>query len=296
MRPALRAALLAALLLPAAAEAGEAPPAVTLHPSAEGALAEALRARPRVVAFGEYHQTHATVKLTSPLRRFTEQLLPGLAPRAADIVVETWVTQGQCGKQEEAVATEVPKTTQRPAATESELVTMIKRAKAGGVAPHILTLSCKDYEGLLDDKGAVDYEKLLALLRDLLAKGAKEALARLDRAAGKDAAGTEAGGKEVAVGKEAADRLVLIYGGALHNDLEPDEAMRRYAFGQELQEVSGGRYLEIDLYVPEYVDKDPQITKQRWWAAYRRAARPGKVALVRRGPASYAILFPRGQK
>ena len=44
----------------------------------------------------------------------------------------------------------------------------------------------------------------------------------------------------------------------------------------------------------EYVEKDDKITGQPWWAAYRKAARPGKAALVRRGPASVVLLFPRG--
>jgi len=36
-----------------------------------------------------------------------------------------------------------------------------------------------------------------------------------------------------------------------------------------------GKYLEIDLYVPEYIEKDPAIRREPWYEQYRRAYRPG---------------------
>ncbi|HNN97111.1 MAG TPA: hypothetical protein PKI03_32805, partial [Pseudomonadota bacterium] len=127
----------------------------------------------RVVAFGEYHQTTAMAKKGAPvssLRRFSGELFGVLAPRASDIVLETWVTDGNCGSQETTAVAKVEKTTERPQTTENELVTLVKQAKSAGVQPHILRLSCDDYKSMLSADGQVDFEKLLGLLTTLLHK------------------------------------------------------------------------------------------------------------------------------
>ena len=31
-----------------------------------------------------------------------------------------------------------------------------------------------------------------------------------------------------------------------------------------------GRYQEVDLYVPEFVEKDEHVQKEPWWAAYQQ--------------------------
>ena len=53
------------------------------------------------------------------------------------------------------------------------------------------------------------------------------------------------------------------------------------------------KYLEIDLYVPEYIEKDASIQREPWYEQYRRAYRPKLVVVVPRGPGSYALIFPR---
>src|SRR3954452_23962435 len=83
-------------------------------PSVNGAIEELLARRPRVVAFGEIHQTTASLKVPSSLKHFEDEILPVVAARASDLVVETWVTEGKCGKTEKAVIRDVQKTTERP--------------------------------------------------------------------------------------------------------------------------------------------------------------------------------------
>jgi hypothetical protein len=94
--------------------------------TAAQALERVLATPARVVAFGEYHQTRETTKIRSSLARFTTELLPQVAKLASDLVVETWVADGRCGKHEEKVVKEVQTTTERPPETESEIVTLIK--------------------------------------------------------------------------------------------------------------------------------------------------------------------------
>ncbi len=135
--------------------------------TARAALASLLGGRPRVVAFGEIHPTSTGPKVPSSLKRFSDELLDLLRPLASDLLVETWVTEGTCGRSETQVVEKVEKTTERPRSTENELVSLLKRAKAAGVAPHILRVSCADYRSIVAD-GGIDFERMLRLLRDLL--------------------------------------------------------------------------------------------------------------------------------
>jgi hypothetical protein len=233
----------------------------------------------RVVAFGEYHELKGNVGVKSALKRFSEQLLATLQGRTSDLVLETWVTAGDCGKQEKQVVKDVEKTTKRPVTTENELVTLIKQARSAGIQPHILEIGCSEYQGLLGEGGAVDYEKMLKLISDLLAK--KIAQIKLRR----DAAGIH--------------KIVAVYGGALHNDLYPSDDLKAYTFGPSTALAFPGQYLEVDLYVPEFIDKDPALLKQPWAVQYSQAVRAaGKAArtrtfVARRGKASFILLFPR---
>jgi hypothetical protein len=251
--------------------ASAAPPEVKLFDDAASALRTIVAAHPRVIGFGEYHQKIGAVPLASSLKRFTDELLPVVAPDSADIVVETWVNEGNCGESEKEVVKDVAKTTERPVTTESEVVTMIKKAKAGGIQPHILTMTCAEYQSL-QGKDGVDYARMLELIASHLQEGIEKAL------------------------PHAGDgKMVLSYGGALHNDLFPLEELKGYAFGQALQKETKGRYLEVDLYVPEWIEKDELITKEAWYPHYKKQAKAGKVALVKKGAGSYAIVFARAK-
>src|SRR5690349_9219294 len=109
-------------------------PAAARVESARAAV-EAMLADPGgVIAFGELHQTHATAKVRSAIARFTDEILPVVAPHASHLIVETWITRGTCGAAEAQVTKEVARTTERPAETESEIMKLLRRAKELGVA------------------------------------------------------------------------------------------------------------------------------------------------------------------
>jgi hypothetical protein len=258
--------LICCMLLASAARAEE----VKLFDTPEAALAAALHDKPRVIAVGEYHQIKGGANVPSALTRFRTQLLPTVAPLAGDLVVETWVTAGKCGKTEEKVATQVQETTKRPETTEDEIVTLLKAGKAAGLRPHILTIDCKEYQALLPkEDGKIDYEALLATVTRHLKL---EALAALK-----------------------AGRSVVVYGGALHNDVYPRKELKAYNFARDLTKASSGRYREVDLYVPEYVESDAEITGAPWWPTVEKRP-PDKTALVVRGPSSFIVVFPRTAK
>src|SRR4051812_44840373 len=62
---------------------------------------------PKVIGFGEFHEIEGAPKVRSSLVHFRDELLPMLAPLASDLVLETWVTQGNCGKEETEVVEQV---------------------------------------------------------------------------------------------------------------------------------------------------------------------------------------------
>jgi hypothetical protein len=247
-------------------------PIATVYPTAVAALRAVLASKPRVLAVGELHQTTTAARVPSALGHFTRELLPALREAGAThLIVETWVTTGDCGETEKQAVAQVQKTTKRPERTESEVVTLLRRAKQAGIQPGILEVACKDYQAMTTGKG-VDFDRLLRLTRDQLAIQLRAALARPD------------------------SRLVLSYGGALHNDLHPTADTAPYAFGPAIAAAVDGRYAELDLYVPELLDKNATLRAQPWYRVYRRANRPGKVTLVRLGERSFSLVFPRSQR
>jgi len=229
-----------------------------------------------VIAFGELHQTRATAKVRSAIARFTDEILPVVAPRASHLIVETWITRGTCGAVEAQVTEEVARTTERPVETESEIMKLLRRAKELGVAPHVLDVGCDEYKVLAGEGnggGAVDYDKLLTITNQHLERAIGQGLL-LPRASGRP--------------------LVVVYGGALHNDLFPDPTLAKYTFGRHVHAATRGAYREIDLYVPEMVDTTPALKAEPWYRAWQRAGAGASAVVIQRNPRSAIVVFRRG--
>ena len=279
------AAAVAWLLLP------RPPPAAPLGVVLPATMAEAVAGvltppdSPLVLGVGELHQTADTAGIPSSLARFTRDIWPLLAgdgrgARVSDLIVETWVTGGACGTAEAATVEDVGRATLRPAATENEIVALLARAKASGARPHILTVSCDEYE-LLAPRAAtgsgarrpVDFERMLALIKRKL----------------------EAKVNEVLVARPPADaaKLIVVYGGALHNDLHPDPALAPFSYGVPAFRETLGRYRELDLYVPEYLERNPAMRDEPWFPLWQRAARPGQIVVIRRSLDSVILVFAK---
>jgi hypothetical protein len=48
------------------------------------------------------------------------------------------------------------------------------------------------------------------------------------------------------------------------------------------------KYLEIDLYVPEYIEKDASIQREPWYEQYRRAYRRSSSSSAARNPTRWS--------
>ena len=140
--------------------------------------------------------------------------------------------------------------------------------------PHLLRPTCDDYAGLADAGDDVVSQSLGLIKR--LTQSDATALYRRNEAA-------------------KNGKAVVTYGGAMHNDLAPAEASRQYSFGPELSATTAGRYVELDLIVPEYVKKTDTWEKLPWFAAFEADSAAGgprdKPTLYRLGDRSFVLIF-----
>ena len=232
----------------------------------QDALMEILKSNPSIIAIGEYHDVKGNPTVESATSRFLK-LLPRLKGKMTDLVLESWVTLSNCKKDATTVTNNIQATTQRPASTQDFITKVIVAALNLNVTTHLLNFSCADFKLLLKPDGQTDFSKLLTMIRDQLQKKAQ------------------------ALFKQG--KRVVIYGGALHNDLYPKAAHAAYSFGPALNKVSRGKYAEIDLAVPEYLDKIPHLSREAWFSIYRSHVSCTKTLLIMPKPGTYIIVFPR---
>jgi hypothetical protein len=262
-----------------AAAPKDAAPAAELPPHREApdlatAIRELVTDDVHVVAFGELHaRVDRPSAAKSALVRFSDDVLPVIGARLSDLVLETWLFDRNCGEQAQTATAKVEATMQRPPATKSELATLVERARAAGVRPHVMRLTCDDWSAVAPPGKEIDYEAMLSIITRELGRIATDAVAYRD--------------------KERSPRtLVATYGGALHNDLYPIEGIADWSFAKRVDEAAPGRYLELDLYVPEYAEQD-SLSQQEPWFPLVAAARSDRVTVIERGPRSYVLLLPR---
>jgi hypothetical protein len=170
----------------------------------------------------------------------------------------------------------VAKATQRPDETEDEVTGLLDATYAMGVKNHILILDCDDYRAMLTDAGTLDAEASLLMVKQKVEEKALEAREK------------EEGG--------LPGKVLLLYGGALHNDVKPLPDWAAYTFGPSLSREVGGAYLELDLLVPEYVERDEDLVKEPWFAAALALARRGQTVLVSPHAGTKLLLFPYGKR
>jgi len=239
----------------------------------EAAFEAVLAERPLVLAVGETHAQAGTEGIPSTTSRFTGALLPLLGGKASDLVLELWVADGSCGKQETRVAqAQKPVTEPQRETNQNEFVLLGQRASELGLRPHVLRPSCADYDRVVA-AGPDGVTEMLALIaRDTEALIA--ATLRRNRSQG-------------------IERIVVAYGGAMHNDLVPREGREAYSFGPSVSAHTGDRYVELDLIVPEFIQDSEAWRALPWYPHFDRAAHPDQVTLLRVRPRSYVLVFAR---
>ena len=227
-----------------------------------------------VLALGEAHAQKGTEAIPSTAKRFAEQLLPRLVGRARALVVELLVSDGKCGGQvEQRVAGQQrPVTENQAASNQNEFLTLAQQSKALGIVPYPLRPTCDEYRAITG-AGAGDIDRMLTTVRDASLRTLNGLL------------GTAS--------KSAEPSLILAYGGALHNDLSPRSGRESWSFGPALRERTNGRYVELDLIVPEYVKDTESWQAFPWYKEYQTASHTEETLLYSPSPSSFVLIFPR---
>ena len=256
----------------AIADAAAAP--VPPPPDTYATLAEALAATipddARVVGFGELHNRIDRAAVPSSLSRFTAAL-PSLGDKISDLIVETWLVDPKCGQTAVKATQQMETTVKRPEATKSEIALLADAAKAAKIQPHAMTLSCADYGKLVHD-GQVDPLAMLTLTTRELSRISTSAVLHRD--------------------KEPGHRpWIAVYGGALHNDRFPDQAVAEWSYAAKADQVTGGHFVEIDLIVPELAAADQTSRKQPWFSEVEHAS--DRIKVWRRNERSFVVILAK---
>ncbi len=142
------------------------------------------------------------------------------------------------------------------------------RAKGLRIMPHALVPSCEQYQKI-SGAGAADIEEMLTMIKSVTQRDVEALLA-----------------------KRAPDRLVVAYGGAMHNDLVPRAGREDFSFGPALAQSTGGRYTELDLVIPEQIKDSEAWRSLPWYPHYSREQAGTEAYLYSWAPHAYALLFP----
>jgi hypothetical protein len=240
--------------------------------SAESILTEVLERKPLVIGVGEGHAQKGTEAIASATRRFTESLLPLLAGRASDIVIELWMPDPKCEKKVEEVRRQQEPVVREQAKTnKSEMVILAEEAKKIGIVPWPLRPTCEEYDAV-----SAAGDQAVAMMLDLTAKMASRTIeACLRRNA-----------------KNGIDKIVVSYGGAMHNDLVPAEGREAWTFAPRISALTNGRYVELDLFVPESIRDTPSWQRLAWFLHFDRTRAHAESTVFQPGENSYVVIFP----
>lgn len=267
----------------AVAQAGTGTPCGALgcmqYESVDDAFRAALADKPLVVAIGEAHAQKGKESVASSAKRFTETILPLFKDRASDLLLEAMTPArlpdgGACAQVATAVKEQQKAVTGQQASTnQNEYVVMGDTAKKLGIVPDLLRPTCDDLAAI-QKAGADMVPVSLATIARLTKNKVGQLLDRNSRTPADQ------------------DKIVITYGGALHNDLLPPPERAQWSFGPDLSARTGGRYVEIDLYVPDYIEETDNWKKMEWYAHYDKAKLGGKTTVFRPREGTFVILFP----
>jgi hypothetical protein len=229
---------------------------------------------PRVIGFGELHAIAGGPKVASSLAHFTREVLPAISDQLSDLVLETWVVDKTCGAKGSAATAAVEGELHHPQSTKSDLAAVVDALRAAKVQPRAMHLGCDDYARVAPAGKPVAIDVMLDVVTRELGQGAVDAVALRDK-------------------DPHARPIVATYGGSMHNELHPRPGLESWSFAKKVDDATGGRYVEIDLIVPEYAAVEAGAKKEAWYSMLHLAA-PDHVVVIDRAPRSYVVLLPTG--
>lgn len=240
---------------------------------AASALSYVLRGNPLVLGVGEAHALAQAEPVASSAERFSKQLLPLLQGRASHLIVELLSPNAQC-QRATAVVREAQKPVTEPQSknNQNDYVALGQHARALGIEPFVLAPSCEEFDAI-----AHAGTDAIPLMLETIAKVTDRMLRRA----------------VLSNQKAGQPRLVIAYGGALHNDIAPDPVRAAWSYGPSIDRFTLGRYVELDLIVREFIKDNEAWRSQAWYGHFDPERYPESSVVLRLAPQSYVLFFPR---
>jgi hypothetical protein len=228
---------------------------------------------PVALGIGEAHALAGAEHLSSTARRFSEELLPSLAGRASHLVVELLNPAPSCAAATREVRrAQEPVTARQSKQNQSDYVELGTHARALGIEPFVLSPTCDELNAIATaGSGAIG--AMLTTIARVTSRMLRGALVK-NQAAGRVA-------------------LVIGYGGALHNDIAPSPEKLGWSYGPDLVAFTGGRYVELDLIVREFIKDTAAWRALPWYAHFDPARGESRWLVMRTGAQRYALFFPK---
>lgn len=243
------------------------------YPDLAAALVATIPADARVIGFGELHARRDRPATTSTLAAFT-RALPALADRLSDLVIETWRVDPGCGAPAVDATARIEAAVERPARTRSEISELVDAARAAHIQPHAMTLHCPDYAAVAPAGGEVDAAAMLTLTTRELRRIVTSAVAHRDEQPGHRP-------------------WIAVYGGALHNNRLPEAGVAEWSYAPDADRATGGRFVEIDVVVPELAAASPAARREPWFPLAGAPRDPEHPVVVwTRGERSFVVILP----
>lgn len=241
-------------------------------PTSEAALRSVLDLRPLVVAFGESHALRGAPNVLTATERFGADYLPILRSNGAStLVVELINPPAGCEKEKAAVeAVQKPVVERQDLGNQDRFVQLGHRARELEVVPLILEPTCADFVPVRQ-AGADGVAALLELI-------ASQARGKLERLAERAREG----------------ELIIAYGGGVHNDIAADGETKPFAFGAALSRATKGKYVAVDLIVPEFIGDTEVWRALPWYEFWPKLAERG-VVLIETKPNEFTLILERGR-
>jgi hypothetical protein len=253
-------------------DAGSAAVATISYPDLASALTATIPADARVIGFGELHARTDRAQVRTTLARFTADGLPAIQAKLSDLVIETWLIDKGCEQTATTASAQIDSEMKHPVATKNDIAALADAARAVGIQPHAMRVTCADYAKIAPAGKPMDVPAMLTLTTNELGRIASEAVAHRDR---------EADHKP----------WIALYGGALHNDRFPAEGVADWSYAARVDAITHDHFVEIDLIVPELADHDDTLGKQAWYPLTQDRA--STLRVWKRGERSFVIVFPR---
>jgi hypothetical protein len=241
---------------------------------AASALRFVLREQPLALGVGEAHAPAGSEGIPTTAARFSEQLLPVLEHRASHLIVELLSPNRDCPAAARPLQqAQQPVIQAQSPENQSDYVRLGIRARALGIEPFVLTPSCEEFQAIAD-AGDDAIPRTLSTIAAITTRLLERALLQNRK-----------------LGRE---RLVVAYGGALHNDLGLDEARASFRYGNALSDFTGGRYVALDLIVRELIKDNAAWQALPWYGQFDPKSDPNSYVLLQPSPHSYVLFFPVG--